>query len=123
MPFKLLHSQAFLQLLQSFLLLPFLFLLEHQDLLLMLMLLMEPGRLRPRQQSLGLGMMRQAWGRGHLLLVDLMKTELLFLLDKLLLLKLQKAETFLISKLLLLLLLQQLLFLCQSQLPFPLPEF
>lgn len=54
-----------------------------------------------------------------------MKTELLFLLDKLLLLELQKAETFLVSKLLLLLLLllQQLLFLGQSQLPFSLPEF
>ena len=124
LPLELLHSQAFLQLLQSLLLLPLLFLLEYQDLLLVLMLL-EPGRLRPRQQSRNWRMMRQARGRGHLLLVGLMKTELLFLLDKLLLLELQKAETFLVSKLLLLLLLllQQLLFLGQSQLPFSLPEF
>ena len=54
------------------------------------MLLMEPGRLRPRQQRLSLRVMCQARGRGHLLLVGLLKTELLFLLDKLLLLKLQK---------------------------------
>jgi hypothetical protein len=67
-------------------------------------------------------MMHHARGRGHLLLVDLMKTELLFLLDELLLLELQKAETFLVSELLLLLLLQQLLFLRQPQLPLPLPE-
>ena len=68
-------------------------------------------------------MMHQARRWGHLLLMGLLKTELLFLLNELLLLKLQKAETFLISKLLLLLLLQQLLFLRQSQLPLSLPEF